>query len=171
MKILKIDEMVQNTQLGVKQYMNANHPSIDDFNEDLQPFEYGGYWFYPVASRPAIKRFIRIDGQIDYSDWCNNFSKRIFYDYDRFYNTAKKYGYGNCDVFGCEVQGKIHYFIPTGSMLAEFPIAYGVKGDASAYMRFKNELENKVKRILDNVKNGVSENRIMKRTNSMKNKK
>lgn len=144
--ILRIDEMYAAKQLGVKQYMNSKKPSMDSFVGDFTPFMYWGVLFYPVASQHRKTRdFDKVDNQISYTNWCKNFATQIGYSYDNFYDAAKEYGYGNCDVFACRVDNKIHYLIPTDSMLAEFPMNYASNYDHL----FMEDLERKLNKIFD----------------------
>ena len=146
--ILRIDEMAKTPQLKIKDYMNANHPNADMLNDTLTPFMYGGVWFYPLASRPARRDFNRVDRMIEYSKWCDRFSKSIGYDWEEFYDTAKPLGYGACDVFACMVDGELHYLIPAGSMLAEFPFRIFSSGN------FDN-MESRLREIFDNAENNI----------------
>lgn len=120
--IKRIDEMEDTSQICIDKYIDANYPNINDFNGELRPFKYNGYLFYPVGSRPTTNK--KIDDIIDYTDWCKDFSENIDYNWDDFYNTAKKRRYENCDVFACKVDGKIHYLIPTTYIFAEFPMKH-----------------------------------------------
>ena len=147
------------SQLGVRQYMNANNPNIDDFNEDLQPFRYGGEWFYPVAAS-YTKLSHSIDRKIEYSDWCKNFSEMLSYTWEDFYDEAKKYGYGNCDVFACCLNGAFHYFIPVSVMLAEFPISHGISRSS---IDVREELELILREIFRKATGGVTESRASRK--------
>ena len=129
-------------QLGVMQYMNANHPNLMMFNDKFMPFQYKRVWFYPIASRPSTHKFNDIDRYIEFSDICLKFSKSIGYNLNDFYKEAENYGYGKCDVFACRVRNEIHYFIPTMSMLAEFPIKMFAKGDLF-------DMESRLNKIFD----------------------
>lgn len=144
--ILRIDEMAKTHQLRIKDYMNANHPNVDMLNDTLTPFMYGDEWFYPLASRPARRDFNRVDKRIEYNKWCERFSKSIGYDWDVFYDIAKGFGYGTCDVFACRVNGELHYLIPTTNMFAEFPFRMFSSGDF-------DDMESRLNEIFDNAEN------------------
>ena len=146
--IMRINEMKSN-QLGVKQYMNSKKPNIDSFVGDFTPFMYGGVLFYPVATQHRKNRdFDKVDNQISYTDWCKKFALKIGYNYDGFYDTAKEYGYGNCDVFACRIDNKIYYLIPTTYMFAEYPMKFASNYDES----FMKELNKQLNAIFDNNK-------------------
>ena len=147
------------SQLGVRQYMNANNLNIADFNEDLQPFKYGGEWFYPVATS-YTKLSLSVDRKIEYSDWCKNFSEMLSYTWEDFYDEAKKYGYGNCDVFACCLNGDFHYLIPTTGMLAEFPISHGISRSS---IDVREELEPILREIFRKATGGVTESRASRK--------
>lgn len=134
-------------QLGVREYMNANHPSAICFNDSFTPFKYGGVWFYPVASRPASKRFNELDSMISYSKWCEDFSKSVSYNLNDFYRAAQMYGYGKCDVFATRVGGKIRYLIPTDRILAKFPLGQNERNQRWLL----RELEERLNKIFDDV--------------------
>lgn len=140
--ILRIDEIASLKQFGVRDYMNANNPNFIMFNNGMKPFLYGGVWFYPVASRPARKTFNAIDKLIEYDNWCKDFSNSLHYDWNDFYKEAKEQGYAKCDVFACRLDGKIHYFIPTGRMLAHFPMYNAFKHSSRDMKLLENELNN-----------------------------
>ena len=146
--ILRIDEMAKTPQLRIKDYVNANHPDVDMLNDTLAPFMYGGEWFYPLASRPARNNFNKVDRRITQDKWCESFSKSIGYNWDDFYDTARRFGYGTCDVFACRVNGELHYLIPLGGILGEFPFRMFSTGDF-AYM------ESRLHEIFDNVENNA----------------
>jgi hypothetical protein len=171
---MRIDEMAKVKQFGVRSYMNANHPYEIDFNDTYKPFFYygseggieeklnirpikmsklpklvtqikKGAWFYPLASQPKSNgRFPKINGQIVTDDWVMDFSKSIFYDWDDFYNRAKVYGYGNCDVFACRVEDSIRYLIPMSTTFGLFPFRANFRGDFSYIEKRLNEIFDKV---------------------------
>lgn len=152
--ILRIDEMASAGQFGVRRYMNLRSPEINDFDDNLEPFEYNGVRFYPVASENRTKKTkvgdpYKIYRRYDFNDWCKDFSKSIGYDYNKFYDSAKKHGYGKCDVFACKVDGSIRYLIPAGVTFAEFPMLYA-SGDDETFMK---SLDDKLNAVFNKAEN------------------
>lgn len=147
--ILGINETARTKQVDIKQYMDSTSPNINHFVDDLDPFQYNDVWFYPVSSehKPEKTGISKVHGLIHSNDWCVDFSKSIGYDYDSFYSSAKKYGYGKCDVFACRVDGKIHYMIPISNKFAEFPMLYA-SGDNETFIKL---LDDKLNNIFNKV--------------------
>ena len=152
--IKRLDEMASQTQLGVRSYMYANRADLNMFNANYIPFYYRGYWFYPVAAKNSSKHFDYVDSYIDYGTKYSNFSKMIGYNYDDFYNEAKKYGYGKCDVFASRRDKEILYLIPTGSMLAGFPLMTFSKKGTGWGEEWRKDMERKLNDIFDKCDNG-----------------